>query len=304
MTAWGYFDDDDGVFFRLNGTAFQVVVRSSTTGSPVETVIEQADFNGDKMDGSLGLSNLSNMHFDPSKLNVFWIDLQWLGGGRVRFGMLSEDGSRVTLHSVRNANALTGPYMMTATLPVRAEQFNSGVSASPSRLKVVCCTVHTEGEVVPDRKRRTNKYAGRVSATGVTTEVPIMSGRTAPTFNGVPTRKVTIPALFSAYVKTNAVRLNLYKNATLTGASFAQVPGSAVEVDTSASAISGGDLMLSWVLGPGGTNEHFPSNFGYLGQNLHLRADGGYGEVYTLAVESLEAGGSDIDLSVSWIDMG
>jgi len=301
---WGYYDDENGVYFELAGTDLRVGLRSNTTGTPVDTVISQADWNGDKVDGSLGLSNLSGMDIDVSKLNVYWIDLQWLGGGRVRFGVLSPNGNRVTCHEIKNANANTGPYMTTATLPVRTEILNTGATGSPSRLKYVCGTVHTEGNLVPDRKKKTNKYDTEVVKTSVTTEVPLISFRSKALINGLANRKVTIPELLSSYVKTNPVRVRLYKSPTLTGANWTDHAYGGVQYDTTASAASGGQQLLSWVFDPGCYNTDFPSNFGYQGQNLVLDADGTQGLWYTLTVESLEAGGSDIDLSISLIDMG
>lgn len=302
IRRWGYYDDSNGIFFQLNGTTLSVVLRSSTSGTPVDTIINQADWNGDRINGQDGLSNLSGMDIDVSKLNVYWTDLQWLGGGRVRFGVLSPDGGRVTIHEIKNANSHTGPYMTTATLPLRTEILNTGVTGSPSRLKYVCGTVHTEGTLVPDRKKKTSKYDNEVVKTSVSTEVPLISFRPKTNINGVINRTVTIPELISVYIKTAAVRLRLYRNTTLTGASWQDHAIGATQVDTSATAFTDGTRLLSWVFDPGSHNIEFPSNFGYQGQNLTLGADGTQNLWYTLTVESLETT-SDVDVSISLIDM-
>ncbi len=97
---WGYYDANNGIFWELAGTEFRVVLRSSTSGSVVDTVVAQADWNGDKLDGA----GQSKMDIDLSKANFFFIDFAWLGVGAVRFGVLAQDGSRWIAHTFENPN--------------------------------------------------------------------------------------------------------------------------------------------------------------------------------------------------------
>ena len=48
----GYFDDNNGLFFRITATDAAVVVRTNTSGSPVDTVVPRSSWNGDKLDGN------------------------------------------------------------------------------------------------------------------------------------------------------------------------------------------------------------------------------------------------------------
>jgi len=84
----GLFDAANGVFFQSTPPGWAVVVRSSTSGSPVDTVIPQADWNMDPLDGS----GPSGIVLDPAKANIFLVDLEWLGVGRVRFGAVVDGG--------------------------------------------------------------------------------------------------------------------------------------------------------------------------------------------------------------------
>jgi len=77
------------MFRNINGD-FAVCVRSSASGTKTETVILQEDFNKDTVDGT----GLSRMNLDLTYDNIYWIDIQWLGGGRVRFGTYN-NGERV-----------------------------------------------------------------------------------------------------------------------------------------------------------------------------------------------------------------
>jgi hypothetical protein len=45
----GYFDDNNGIMVRASGTTVQFVIRSSTTGSAVENVIDQDEWNIDTL---------------------------------------------------------------------------------------------------------------------------------------------------------------------------------------------------------------------------------------------------------------
>ena len=124
IRRWGLFDADNGFFFQVGkdgytkGTAsttdqgFCVVIRSKTSGSVVNTVIQSSDFNGDKLDGS----GRSQQEFDLEKNNQYWIDIQWHGAGRVRFGTYL-NGERIIMHTYYAGNIETAAMSQTASLP-------------------------------------------------------------------------------------------------------------------------------------------------------------------------------------------
>lgn len=137
----GYFDNDDGIFFRSNaGLSF--VLRSSTTGGPVDTVVSQASWNLDPLDGT----GPSGTALDVTKTQILVIDFQWLGVGRVRVGF-DIDGMIVYCHEFLNANtSKTAVYMKTPKLPVRYQaRSTSTPSVPPAFLKQICSTVIREG---------------------------------------------------------------------------------------------------------------------------------------------------------------
>ena len=135
----GLFDGGDGLFFSQEGAAFNVVIRSSVSGSPVDTPVAQASWNLDTLDGT----GPSGITLDMSKSQVFVIDYQWLGNGRVRFGFY-EAGLIVYVHQFLHSNVAITPYMSTPNLPARYEITSDG--ASPvSSLTHTCISVATEG---------------------------------------------------------------------------------------------------------------------------------------------------------------
>jgi len=135
----GYFDGDNGIFFELSGTTLSAVTRSKTSGSVVDDSVAQANWNVDKLDGT----GDSGVTIDTSKTQIFVIDFEWLGVGRVRLGVVVS-GVIIYCHTFLNANVNTAVYMSTPNLPLRYEISNDGAGAASS-LKQICSTVMSEG---------------------------------------------------------------------------------------------------------------------------------------------------------------
>ena len=136
---WGLFDADNGFMFRNVDGQFAVCIRSSASGTKVDTVILQEDFNKDTVDGT----GLSRMNIDLTKDNIYWIDVQWLGGGRVRFGTYN-NGERVVMHEYYGGNVSIYPISQTASLPVCMSMKNTSGTASTSEMRSWCQAVYTE----------------------------------------------------------------------------------------------------------------------------------------------------------------
>ena len=113
----GYFNTDNGVFFQKDGTTNSFVLRTNTSGTPSDArTVNQADWNGDKLDGT----GDSGITLDTSKAQILWMDFEWLGVGSVRCGFII-DGQYIVCHTFNNANDLNKVYMTTAILPMRYE---------------------------------------------------------------------------------------------------------------------------------------------------------------------------------------
>jgi hypothetical protein len=136
----GYYGAANGMYLELAGTTLSFVERSSSTGSLVETRVAQSDWNVDPLNGT-GPSNLT---LDPTKSQILWMDIEWLGLGTVRMGFII-NGKFIHCHSFHHANIITSTYITTASLPLRYEITNTAATASASTLKQVCSTVLSEG---------------------------------------------------------------------------------------------------------------------------------------------------------------
>jgi hypothetical protein len=164
----GLFDDSNGVVLRASGTTIQFVIRSSTTGSPVETVVDQSQWNID-----------TAPWLDFSKTNIFTADLEWLGVGRVRCGFVL-DGEYYYCHEFNHANNLDAVYMTTAVLPL--SYAIKATAAASGSMKQICSNVTSEGGYEPGGAiyitgRGTSNFAS-ISSETMVAAIRMASGRT------------------------------------------------------------------------------------------------------------------------------
>ncbi len=136
--SWGYFDDNNGIFFSVIDGVIYAVVRSSTSGSPVDTSIPQSSWNIDKLDGT----GASGITIDHTKTQIFYFDFSWLGSNTVRFGFIINNAI-VYVHKINFANELSTVYMSTPNLPLSCELENDGTGGAAT-LEHICSTVISE----------------------------------------------------------------------------------------------------------------------------------------------------------------
>jgi hypothetical protein len=136
----GYFGTDNGLYIQLNNSTLSFVERSLVTGIVSETVVDQADWNADTLDGN----GPSGITLDITKAQILFMDIEWLGEGTVRIGFVI-DGNFIVCHRFNHANLIPSTYITTASLPLRYEITNTGATATASTLKQVCSTAISEG---------------------------------------------------------------------------------------------------------------------------------------------------------------
>jgi len=282
----GYFNTQNGVFFEANGTTLSMVMRSDslpTPGTPSDIrSIPQSAWNGDKLDGT----GASGYTLDPSKTQIFWCDFEWLGVGSVRTGFVI-DGQYIVCHTFTNANEIGSVYMTTAILPVRYEIKNLS-NLTTASMKQICSTVISEGGYEQYSPSHLARRTTKLSNIQLTFK-PVVSIRLASTALGavvLPGRMQLLPIASQNY------EVGLFFNATLTGASWSAVPSDAnVEMDTSATAITGGTLVQTDYVsssGSGGTQPLVdPAGYNWalqLGVSL-----AGASDVLTLAIRTVDS---------------
>lgn len=239
----GYFDDNNGLYFELAGTTLQVVVRSSTSGSPINTAITQSNWNLDKLDGT----GPSGVTIDVTKAQIFVIDFQWLGVGRIRFGF-AVDGKTIYCHQILNANVISTVYMSVPNLPVRYEIINTAAAAAAMTLTQICSTVISEGGHNPDGYAFSVDRGITTTGTIGTTLTPVLSMRLN---SSQPSTDLSDFGFSIMSVGNSNFRYALLLNPTITGGTVASwtavdTNNSSVQYDTAQNgAVSGGVVLVS-----------------------------------------------------------
>ena len=247
----GFFGNNNGIYFENDGTTNYFVLRSNTTGTIVETKVPQTEWSLDKFNGT-GYSSQSggSEHsggLDVSKTNILWMDIEWLGVGDIRCGFVV-DGKMVTAHVFHNDNRNTTPYMSTATLPLRQEIKNTGVTTSNSTMKQICCTVASEGGYA--------LYGTQQAVqTPVNTAIDLTSAGTY--YNLISLRLKTSPDRLDAVVIITALSLlaitnnavynwQIRSNGTTNGGTWVSAgDNSSVEYKIDSGTITGGRILAS-----------------------------------------------------------
>jgi len=108
--------------------------------SGVITTVVRADWNVDPLDGTgpSGITLLEN------KAQILFIDYEWLGVGRVRWGFVV-DGIIYPVHYSNHANISDGVYMTSPNQPLRWEIRQTGVGSGS--FNQICATVGSEGSL-------------------------------------------------------------------------------------------------------------------------------------------------------------
>lgn len=235
----GYFDASNGIFLEESGTTVNIVRRTFTSGAAVDNAVAQASWNVDKLDGT----GFSGKILDLAKANILMVDLQWLGVGRVRVGF-DIDGTFYPAHQFLNANSLSTVYMTTANLPLRYEVEATGAIGGAADLVAICSTVASEGGY--ELEYGYQRSSGSITPISVTTRRPVRSIRPKATFNSIVNRGQIIAESIDVTAATNNCYWELVYGGVLTGASFGSAgTNSIAETDVAATAISGGDVILS-----------------------------------------------------------
>ncbi len=139
----GYYDDNNGIYFEQAGDGtLSWVIRSYTSGAPLEVRKTQSEWNIDSCNGQGG----SLFNLDITKTQLTFIEFQWLGVGSVTVGFV-HNGAFIPCHIFHHSNDLTTVYMSSPNLPVRCEILNTGTTTG-GYFDQICSTVASEGGYV------------------------------------------------------------------------------------------------------------------------------------------------------------
>jgi hypothetical protein len=296
----GLFGAQNGVYFEVDGTNINLVIRKYTAGSVDDTAekIPRSQWNGDKMDGLGGQSNISGVTLDVTKAQIFWSDIEWLGVGSVRCGFVI-NGQFIVCHIFHHANILDKVYMTTASLPVRYELTSTGAAGT---MRAICSTVISEGGY----SNRSQSRAVGTSLTGknlITTEYrPLVCIR----LKAANIDSIVVPTKFDLYgLQQAAFAYRVILNPTLTDANWTTAgTNSSVEYDLSATALTGGTVIDQGIFvgsNKGGTASVSSSDVDF--SNQLGRTIAGVSDIWCLAAIAT-TNNDDAVASVSWQEHG
>lgn len=246
-------------------------------------VVEQANWNGDRLDGT----GLSGQTLDVSKANFYWMDFAWLGVGAVRFGILGEDGARITCHTFKNPNNKLGAYMQSGSRPIHFQNTNIGPTSGSSEMRLVCSAVYAEARLNYTFYRRDD--IERLTPATVTTNTHLLTAKPKLILDtGLPNRVGSYPDCLRVNVTGGSIKLSIVNNATLSAPTWS-IPGDGVmKGDISDSAVSGGTYFKSWYLGAGTHNLDLAPYYEANDEGYHVLADTSDSQPFTLVATKLD----------------
>lgn len=292
----GYFGEQNGVYFEVDGTDINLVIRKYTGGTVDDTSekIPRSQWNGDRMNGQGGQNNISGVTLDVAKAQIFWCDVEWLGVGSVRCGFVI-NGQFIVCHIFHHANILDKVYMTTASLPVRYELTSTGAAGT---MRAICSTVISEGGY-------SNRSQSRAIGTGLTGRElsdtvyrPLVCIR----LKSANIDSIVVPTKFDLYgLQQAAFVYRVILNPTLTDANWTSAGNdSSVEYDLSATALSGGTVIDQGIFvgtNKGGTASVSGNDVDF--SNQLGRTIGGVSDIWCLAAIAT-TNNDDAVASVSW----
>lgn len=244
---FGYFDENNGLFFESAEGTVNVVRRTKVSGSVVNNKVAQSSWNLDTMDGT-GASGIT-LDFDSSLIGV--IDFEWLGVGRVRMGFVI-DGIVYYCHEFLNTNSVSSVYMSTPNLPVRYEISNDGNGTGDDFVHI-CSTVISEGGTQDNGVVRYTSTANTQVDCAVVGSLYAVKGLRLKSTHLSATVKI-ISAAISVQSAGDDIEWILVFNPTIAGSpSWANETNSAVQSFTGATAntITGGTQITGGYLSTG-----------------------------------------------------
>lgn len=287
VVEWGAKRGDNAFVFGYDASGLYVRVERGGAS----TTVRRADFNGDTLDGGDDAENPSDFSFDVTQIHIFQIRFSYYGAGPIDFNVTLVDASGrqrvVTMHRYKDA---TGPSTDNPNLPIVVSVAN-GSTATALTAYVTGRKFAVLGIRSPNRR-----ISGELrTAISVTTGslIPLMSFRRKADASGENFFESVSAKVDSVQVITNNdLEIVLLVNADLTGGTapswraLARVDAAetCLEVDTAATAVTGGHYLTSAILIGGATG-----NSAALAEVEALNFDMIERQPITLAARALDA---------------
>ena len=281
----------NGYCIGYDGTSFGL----HRFSNDVKTSVAQSSWD-DPMDGT----GDSGMTLDQAKLNVFFIQFQYLGAGAIVLWLESqESGELVKAHTIKYANSNTGPSVINPNFHFMICA-NNKATTTDLIIKSASYGYFIEGLTKYFELHQPQFSSGEQELTGVTTEEAVLTIRNKTSYsskdNFIDILIENVTGSIEASSANNLGKIRLVRNATLGGTpSYSDIDStdSVVDMDTSGTTVTGGKEILSSPFA--GKNDRFGLNT--INYDIILAP----GETLTVAASS--SNNATVDASMLWKEL-
>jgi len=234
VTASSFDDTGNGHFFQVTSSGASVVERKMVSGVQTDTVIAQAAWNGDPLDGT----GASGFTLDTTKAQIFLIQKEWLGVGEVQMGVVVQ-GVPVICHTFFHTNELAdGPYNTSGALPLRME-VDATTSLITLSAKQICASATSIGGFEQNAVLRRATVAGFNPTSTPTAHLGV---RLSENYNRVSLYPRGLSYTAAGWSTSEIILVEVYVGATHSGTPVWTVSGEspAMEISTTSGTLTGG----------------------------------------------------------------
>ena len=219
FNGWYFEQTNDGFYIGYRNNSFEL------TGT-IETRVERANWNVDKLDGT-GPSGLDIDDLLDQSL-TFVIEYVWHGTQGIRWEIEYFD-ELYTVHELIWSASDSKPFARSALLPVYFEMINTGAVASSSTMYVGPVSFNIEGgeERAGARFSVANGATGAVSATSTTVPNYILGIRPKLTFNAINNRGSITPIRYQLFTD-NDIYYEIFIQALPTNGTWTSVDATSI----------------------------------------------------------------------------
>lgn len=244
--------------YSISGTSVIGSFAQTKAGAAAtESFTAQASWNGDKLDGT----GASGVTIDPTKLNVYQMDIQYLGAGAITVkaevcGASQNNPDFVVLHTIKLPNTLTTTSFRNPAFPFTVAAYSAG-STTDLTIKIGSFAGFIEGNKHLHGNRFS--YINTSTVVGSGSYVPLFTVQNARYYQGTTNQSViNLISVSGALKHTSPCIFYVIKNGSLTGnpnfSSYSTTSCSLVDTAATAVTFSTNDQLV-WTGHLGDTGE-------------------------------------------------
>lgn len=255
---WGLYDGTDGFIYRVTGSNIEIVIRRNG----VETVFPRSVWNVDRVDGS----GPSGITLDLTKGNVFNIQFSWYGYGIIDFRVVATNKhNEQRFVSLHRYTPLTNTSVQNPNLPIYAGlTHNNLLSALTTSDLFVAGRQYSIIGQYKALKRINCAYVTNFSVSSTTIFLPVLSIRRKAGYLGNGVRIVSADLLPTSTNQIIQVRVGGTLNNTIfTNINDQLVEETCIEMNTTATTITGGFVIWTGIIASTRNNSTFIDTIDY-----------------------------------------